>query len=251
MKNQYFGDIRDLFKYDLIEQILKKMSSLQGCTLIPMLTKNENALKKGEGNKRNFDRAKKGGRPGTSNKELMKFLEKYKEKEIDRDKRDFTEIEKYFKLRNIEIDIYKGREYFDYGTRDEYFKNIPEKFLRKHLVFVDPDIGLQIKNSTKKHLLCSEVKELYSHMDEGSILLIYQHLPRVPDKYPEYSSEGRSNKLEKETGNLPMYISDNEITFFLLTKNDELKSKLERVISKYKRDYPKRIIIGNVNYNGT
>lgn len=133
---------------------------------------------------------------------------------------------------------------------DEYFKNIPECLLHKSLVFVDPDIGLQIKKSTKKHLLCREVKYLYGRMDKDSILMIYQHFPRARDKHKEYWPEGRSNTLEKELGDLPIYISDNEIMLFLLTKSDKLKSQLERTIKRYKRDYS-NLIIGNINYSGT
>jgi hypothetical protein len=236
MKNQYFGDVRDLFKYDLIQQILKEVGSLQRFAFIPMLTKND--PRRRDGNKRAFDKAEERGRPGTKNDDLIKFLKQYKE--IDRDKRDFTEIENYFKSKSIKMVIYKGKghKYFDHITRDEYFKNIPEGFLHKSLVFVDPDIGLQINHSTEKHLLDCEVKYLYAHMDENSILMIYQHLPRARRKYPQYSPAGRSSELEKEIGDSPSYISDNEILFLFLTKNDELKRQLERIADRYKSDYP-------------
>ena len=243
MKNQYFGDVRDLFKYDLIQRILKEMGSLQGFTFISMLTKND--TRRRDGNKRDFDRAKEFGRPGTKNEELIEFLKPYKE--IDGDKRDFTEIEKYFKLKGFKIRIYKGHEYFNNRIRGDYFKNIPEGFLHKSLVFVDPDNGLEIQNSKEKHLLRSEVKYLYDRMDEDSILMIYQHFPRARHKYREYSPEGRSNDLRKFTRCLPIYISDNEIFFLFLAKNDELKNQLARIVSKYKRDYPKRITTGNAD----
>jgi hypothetical protein len=233
MKNQYFGDIRDLFKYDIIQRILKGISSLQRFTFIPMLTKNVPNSREGNYLKRDFDRAKKNGRPGTKNNELMEFLEKYKE--MDEDERDFREIENYFKSEGIGTDIYKGHECFKRRTRDEYFKNTPEEFLHKSLVFVDPDIGLQIKNSTEKHLLYQEVKDLYDRMDKDSILMIYQHFPRKD--HTKYL-RGRTNELKKLTEDLPIYISDNEIIFFLLTKNDELKSQLETIINRYRRDYP-------------
>ncbi len=237
MKKQYLGDVRDLFKYDLIQQILKGVSSLQKFTFIPMLTKNE--PKRGDGNKGNFVRARKKGRPGTNNEKLMDVLKKYKG--MYANERDFTEIEMHFKSEGIEILLYedKGREYFDHRTRGEYFKNIPESLLHKSLVFVDPDIGLEIQNSTEKHLLYPEVQYLYECMDKDSILMIYQHYPRFPHKYKEYLPEGRSNKLEKELGDLPIYISDNEIMLFLLTKSDALKSQLERIIKEYKRGYPR------------
>ncbi len=237
MKKQYLGDVRDLFKYDLVQQILKGTSSLRKFTFIPMLT--ENKPNSGDGNKRNFTSAKKKGRPGTNNDKLMEVLKKYKE--MDANRRDFTEIEIHFKSKNIEMFLYedKEREYFDHSTRDEYFKNIPESHLHKSLVFVDPDIGLQINNSTEKHLLYKEVQHLYDRMGKDSILMIYQHFPRARRKYPEYSPEGRSKTLRKKIGDLPLYISDNEIVLFLLTKSDKLKSQLKRIIKEYKRGYPR------------
>jgi hypothetical protein len=244
MKKQYFGDIRDLFKYDLIQRILKEISSLQKFTFIPMLTKYD--PKRGDGNKRDFARAKKDGRPGTNNEKLIGFLKKYGE--IDKDKRDFTKIGNYFKSKGIKVLIYKdkGHEYFEHKARDRYFKNIPGEYLHKSLVFVDPDIGLEVKNSTEKHLLYSKVRELYDRMDEGSILMIYQHFPRARSKHKEYSPPGRSNKLKEVTRDSPIWITDNEIVFFLLTKKGGLKNQLERIISRYKKDYPKRLI-GNVD----
>ena len=38
MKNQYFGDNRDLFKYDLFLKIIQKTDSVNRFTFIPMLT---------------------------------------------------------------------------------------------------------------------------------------------------------------------------------------------------------------------
>lgn len=233
MKKQYLGDVRDLFKYDLIQRILEGISSLQGFTFIPMLTRDD--PRRRDGNKRDFDKAKERGRPGRNNEKLIKCLKKYKNK----DKRNFTEIKKHFQSRGFEVRIHeeRGNKYFTNNNRmrDEYFKNIPVGLLHKSLVFVDPDIGLQIKNSTEKHLLYSEVKFLYDHMDEDSILMIYQHFPR--EDHEEYLSR-RANELREVTEDSPIYISDNEIIFFLLTKNDKLTSQLEGIIERYKSAYP-------------
>jgi hypothetical protein len=237
MKNQYFGDIRDLFKYDLIQRVTKEVSSLQKFTFLPMLTKYE--PNRGDGNKRDFERAKKDGRLGTNNEELIGFLKKYGG--LVNDKRDFTKIGDYFKSKGIKILIHKdeGYEYFEQRARDRYFQNIPREYLHGSLVFVDPDIGLEVKTCTEKHLRYSEVTELYDHMDEGSILMIYQHWPRARNKHKEYWPQERAKKLKREVrGDLPIWITDNEIIFFLLTKNDELRSELERIVSSYKRDYP-------------
>jgi len=247
MKNQYFGDVRDLFKYDLIQWILTGIHSLQRFTFVPMLTKYD-PKKSDRDIQRDFDRAKEYGRPGTNNKKLIGFLKEYGG--IDKNKRDFTKIENYFRSEGIEALIYKDgeHEYFQRKARDRYFKNIVGEYLHNPLIFVDPDIGLQVKNSTEKHLLYSEVRDdLYRRMDRDSILMIYQHFPRARRKHKEYLPPGRSNKLKEVTGDLPLYISDNEIFFLFLTRNGKVKNQLKRIISKYKRDYQKRIIIGNLD----
>ena len=184
MKKQYLGDVRDLFKYDLIQQILKGKSSLQKFTFIPMLTENES--KSRDGSKRNFARAKKKGRPGTNNEKLMEVLKEYKE--MVANERDFTEIEKHFKSEGIEMLLYKDKrhEYFEHSPGDEYFKNIPAKLLHTPLVFVDPDIGLEIQNPTEKHLIYQEIEYLYGRVGKDTILMIYQHFPRARNKYTKY-----------------------------------------------------------------
>jgi len=239
MKKQYLGDIRDLFKYDLIQQIMKEVGFLQKFTYIPMVTENDSSK---EGKKRDFDKAKNEGRPGTKNDKLIKALKEYKK--IDADKRDFKKIEEYFKLRNIRIFIYKRDEYFEHGSREEYFKKILEDLPCSSLVFVDPDIGLQIKKSGEKHLLYEEVKCLYKAMDKDSILMIYQRFPQARKKYPEYSPEGRVKTLKKEvTKDLPLCISDNEIFFLFLTKDDNVIKQLKEVIEQYRKDYPEGITL--------
>jgi len=234
MNKRYLGDVRDLFKYDLIQRILEGIKSLQGFTFIPMLTEYDPESK--GGNKRDFDKAK----VGTNNKNLVKSLKKYnKYNKIDPNERDFTEVKKHFESRSFEIRIYeeRGNKYFTNikRSRDEYFEHIPLGLLHKSLVFVDPDNGLQIENSTEKHLLYGEVKNLYKRMDKDSILMIYQQFPR--EDHEEYLSK-RANKLRELTQDLPIYISDNEITFFLLTKNDKLTSQLEHIIEGYNSAYP-------------
>lgn len=44
MKNQYFGDTRDLFKYDLILELLLENDFLERFTFIPMLTEDTENL---------------------------------------------------------------------------------------------------------------------------------------------------------------------------------------------------------------
>lgn len=246
MNKRYLGDVRDLFKYDLIQRILEGIKSLQGFTFIPMLTEYDPESK--GGNKRDFNKAKEDGRPGTKNEKLIESLKSYKD--IEGDKRNFTEIKKHFQSCGFEVLIYKerGNKYFTNNKRmrDEYFEHIPVGLLRKSLVFVDPDIGLQIKNSTEKHLLYSKVKFLYDHMDEDSLLMIYQQFPQARRTHRKYLPAGRLIALEKQIGDSPFYISDNEIFFLFLTKRDELESQLKGIADRYKRDYANRIEVGPI-----
>lgn len=231
MKNQYFGDLRDLFKYDLILHILDRIDYLQQLTFIPMLTKNDS---RNEGNKRDFPNAKICNFPGTGNKELVEFLERYKDTTVD--ERNISYIESHFNSSGRKIFIYNGQKvpYFGHQIREKYFSEIPDETLLNSLVFIDPDIGLEVQHSTEKHLLYSEVKSLYNRMDQDSIMMIYQHFPRI--NHLDYLSM-RSQELEEATAGLPLYISDNEIIFFFLVKNEITKNQLEEILNNYENKY--------------
>lgn len=234
MKNKYFGDTRDLFKYDLILRITQGVVSIHRFLFIPMLTSDDDSS---DGNKTNYVKAK----AGTQNKELMTYLKNC----VNESKRNIMEIEPYFKSNGVEIYIYK--ELLIRKNRRDYFDSIKIKkeFFSNSLVFVDPDNGLEIQHSKEKHFLYREAKDIYDYMDGNSILMIYQHFPR--ENHKEYLHR-RANELENLTEDLPIYVSDNDIIFFLLTKSGEVKNQLERTINRYKRDYP-NLIVGNVYYN--
>jgi len=43
MKNQYFGDRNDFFKYDLVLNLIEKIVNLKCFTFIPMLTEDDDS----------------------------------------------------------------------------------------------------------------------------------------------------------------------------------------------------------------
>ena len=69
MKNQYFGDVRDLFKYDIIQTLISDSTYLDKFLFISMLTPDDESK---EGNKIKYNRAK----AGTYNLDLLNFLNK-------------------------------------------------------------------------------------------------------------------------------------------------------------------------------
>lgn len=226
MKNQYFGDNRDLFKYDLVLQIIQA-GLVNHFTFIPMLTEPDGTKHGGK-----IDRSQ--AKVGTENKELMIFLDGC----VREGKRDIEQLGNFFARYTIKMTTYYGKDrYFSHGQRQEYFAQIGDGLLTNSLVFVDPDIGLEIKQSGKEHVLYAEVKNLYQRMDSSSILMVYQHFPRE-DHY-EYL-HGRSEELEeKVAGEEPISIDDNEILFFFLTKDESLEESLTHIIQDYAESYSK------------
>lgn len=225
MKNQYFGDDRDLFKYDLVHKVIN--AGYAGLptrfTLIPMLTKDE---------------GRKKGKPGTKHPELVNFLNACTTSE----KRNIRQLEAFFKDK---ISIYGANDHFcseSSEMRNEYFKQVRCHLLQKSLILVDPDIGIENGKLTEKHLQYSEVKELYDNMGSDSILMIFQFIPREKREtyFPRICGE-----FKQKVGNLPIYISDNQIVFFFLAKDKSLRNSLGNVISDYKASYPK-LIVGNI-----
>jgi hypothetical protein len=221
MKNQYFGDNRDLFKYDLIYQIIRA-GLVDNFTLIPMLTGNDNT---GYGGKFNRHKAK----AGTKNKSLINFLDKC----VREGRRGVRQLKNFFEKYDINMKIYENN--FSHQHRQEYFRQIKDEYLVKSIIFVDPDIGLEVKQPGEKHILYSEVENLYKRMDKGSILMICQHFPRI--EHQQYLNMRCTELKEKITGDYPVCIDDDEIAFFFLVKDKSLEESLIKVVRDYSECY--------------
>lgn len=228
MNKQFLGDERDLFKFDLIKEIIQGISKIEFFTYIPMLTDND-YRRENHGNKRNLKDAK----AGSNNELLIDFLEEYKNIPIK--DRTFYQIKRYFKELDIDTEFYQENEIFNNANRFQYFKNIPYDLLSKSLIFIDPDTGLQPKKSLdEKHILYWEVSYLYEKMDKDSLLMIYQH------KLHEKRFFSNVKKILKTNiGDSPIYISDKSVAFFFLTKNGILKEDLNKILEEeYTKNNP-------------
>jgi hypothetical protein len=224
MKNQYFGDVRDLFKYDLVQQIMLDVKRLNRFLFVPMLTPDDS---RADGGRTDYLRAK----AGTRNRDLLEFLHGC----VEEGRRDIHEIEGFFKPRGIETTIYgDGQAPFSRHNRADYFTRIDDRLLYSALILLDPDIGLEVKDADEKHLMYAEVKQLYRRMRFNSLLMVFQYLPR--ENRPTYLYR-RCMELKHLTGDEPLHISDNEIIFFFLTKNKALKQELTKVLAEYGRSY--------------
>ena len=229
MKNQYFGDIRDLFKYDLALHLLGSIKRLDRFLFIPMLTPDDD---RSDGGKTAYQRA----RAGTRNRELVEFLRS----RVEQGRRDVLEITGYFTSRGVEMHMHgDGKAFFTQRGRAEYFGSIDQRALRSSLILLDPDIGLEVRDADEKHLMYSEVKQLCRRMGYNSLMMIFQYLPR--ENRPTYLYR-RVMELKQLTGDQPEYISDNEIIFFFICKNPSLKEELVAALREYVRLYPDLLI---------
>jgi hypothetical protein len=232
MNRQFFGDTRDLFKYDLVRHIMKALMVFNSFTFIPMLTEDTETGKAKKSTAKNLDKARTAGKAGSQNKDLLEHMERLQE--IDSDLEYFQTIGAYFKKENIILDILHKHP-FSHEDRGRYFDNILTHLPKKALIFLDPDVGLEESKPSKKHLLFDEVEKIYNAMDTKSVLMIYQHFPR--EKHDGYVRR-RCDGLHKLTGSCPITITDNEIVFFFMVNNEKLREKLEDTLALYADTYP-------------
>ncbi|WP_321505427.1 hypothetical protein [uncultured Methanoregula sp.] len=232
MNRTYFGDTRDLFKFDLVRHIMKAGPAFESFTFIPMLTATDESSQGKKSPKKDLTKARKTGKAGSQNQDLVAQMEHLQE--IENDTAYFQHIRGYFNKEHIFAHIF-CEEKFSHQDRARYFERIFSHIPKKSLILLDPDIGLEENRPTEKHLLFDEVKKITDSMDTRSVLMIYQHFPRV--KHDGYVQQ-RCSQLSRHTGIDPLTITDNEILFFILAKNEKLRTEMEEVLERYANSYP-------------
>ena len=246
MKNQFFGDKRDLFKYDLICHLLKK-SSKKSFTYIPMLTENE---KNKQGEQRNYK-----GAVGAKNKKLVSFLEKHSAK---REERNFEKISAFFKSEGIKANLYRPKvKRLSNKNREVYFTDIPPNLLQNTLVFIDPDTGMAPSKAEEKHLKYKELDKLLRKASKDTIFMIFQfgdrNAPNLKDHSPPpllfrktlAQTQRHSDKLTCLIGGrregVYSHVAGEDICFFFICKDVSYTLALANLLADYKNNYPDRL----------
>jgi len=224
MNPKFFGDTKDLFKYDLIASVIKGFKGrIDRLVIIPMLTKYDPKFR---------------GNPGCRNTNLIACFRRLRRTEevdhyYDELKSYLKELKADIKKEKVRVRIEKG-EIFSQQKRGEYFQSIFGNFPAAALIFVDPDTGIKEKEFTEKHLSFPELKKLYDLLDEKSILMVYQHYQRR--RLPG------SDEVKKKcrdvlalTGTAPLVIADNTVMFLFLAKNPALRDQLTEILRNYAR----------------
>ncbi len=228
MKNQYFGDIIDLFKYDLLETLHRELK-LSGISFVPMLTPNEEKPKKqNEGNKRNFE-----NKAGSKNENLLKFIKQIPEKKEDR---NFREIETYFRDK-IDFEIFEHlnlSEYFEHPKRIKHFEHLLENKFEKQVVFFDPDNGMEVKKNNHRHVKFDELKMFYKAMSEDSVIVVIQFRPRIT--WGKLMNE-KLPKAKIEITEFINYITNDHVGFFVFSKSETTSKSVQTILENYQRQY--------------
>ena len=231
MKRQYFGDIRDLFKFDVIENLIKNLK-LASFLYVIMLTKDGG---KG-GKKRDFEEAIRNKRHGTKNTKLLNLIERVSSQKSEH--HDISgEITKYYKETTPHCIIKCIDNMLEKDTPGDYFCRVYSDYFDQveremkgldnpYLIFLDPDTGLEPQSSKgKKYVSFETVARLYSRLNQNSLMMIYQH---------GVGERTHKREILNKISPYHSYISDGEIDFFFLMKKGEIKEKIDAVLNSYK-----------------
>jgi len=223
MKNQYFGDRNDFFKYDLVLTLIEKIDNLKHFTFIPMLTEDDG---RGDGNLIKYD--------GSRRKDLEDFLKNC----IKRQDRNIKNLRAFMSSYNIEYYPYRDTEHFSHKKRRQYFNDVESSFLNESVILIDPDNGFEVKSirsgNGHKYLKYDELNKICVRMSSSSLVLVYQHIPRVNRE--AYFARIGERICEYTGARVPICLTDNRIVFFIIAKTDDLLAEIWEVTSYYAKN---------------
>jgi hypothetical protein len=221
LKNQYFGDRRDLFKYDLLLDLIESHGSNR-LAFIPMLTPNDGS---GEGRLTPADRRSR--RPA-----LFDFLKAC----LDAGKRDIRKLRELMPQFGVDYLPFRDADWFTQGNRTEYFEAVPSEYLRESVVFFDPDIGLEtgtlgymLRQGPEKYLLYPELLTVWSRMPDESVLVVYQHLQNNAQKR-EGDVLRRINDLTCRLGTVTWAVRWNDLAFLVAVRQATKASQIRTTL---------------------
>jgi hypothetical protein len=202
MKNQYFGDRRDYFKYELLERLSADLPDIDRLTCLWMLTAPDRT---GQG------RVAFSSDPGLP--ELTRFF-RSRLTASDPRKQRVLEMRSYFVNRPFACHSYRANRE-DFGSdRHEYFAAIPAAWLERAVVFFDPDNGMEPTQVTEKHLRFEEVSDVLARMDPTSVVVIFQFARRLRDFW-----QTMARQLGHRLCRPVAYIADPTLAFYVVAKD--------------------------------
>ena len=223
MKNQYFADDRDYFKYDLVLFLMRRLG-FRRFTFIPMLTPNDGTSDGGVAPRD----------VGAGDPVLHEFLLRC----FNNGTRDITLLRDFFadEAPDLEYLPYRDREFFEHTDRTSYFAEVPEDQLRDAVALVDPDVGflaLSAKShEAHKYVRYGEIGGLVRRMGENSLLLVFQWT-QIPNKWADSLQKITARLQEVVPRSRVSAVRNHPVGFVVLAQSNFTQAQARRALGAF------------------
>ena len=221
MKNQYFADRRDLFKYDLLLDLVEAHGGRR-LTYVPMLTPNDGSS---EGKLSQADCRNR-------RRDVFDFLKSC----LDNEQRNIRKLRELIPNFGVTFLPYRDDTVFTQEGRAEYFESVASDSLRNSVVFFDPDIGLEtgtssymVRSGPEKYLLYAELSSVWSRMPEDSVLVVYQHLQKDATKHAGDVAR-RINDLRERLRAVSLAVQSHDLAFLVSVRHAETAERVRKAL---------------------
>jgi hypothetical protein len=242
VKNQFFADKHDYFKYDLWLEVAEKLKEkgIQRLAFIPMLTPVDSSK---EGRKVSYPEGKRRRR-------LYGFLQFC----LGSKRRSITRLREFLCDEPFEYHPYRDEDDkgFQNGSWDAYFNAIPHEWLRDAAILMDPDIGLEPKEApSDKHVTYKNVGSVLSRCSGNWVVLVVQFLSKGNAHVRERQLQEKLEKLEELHKQLPPGLANlgsivwvaekgrtglpGELALFAIGASSQTSIRLQALLRRYKK----------------
>lgn len=215
MKNQYFGDRNDMFKYDLALTLVERLDAVSGFTFVPMLTPDDG---RSDGSLTDYRQL------GRHRPSLYGFLG---DCVADPSRRGVTSLRRYMAENAPAVRYHPHMDdaVLCASNRGDYFAAVSPFALEDSVILVDPDNGFEVASmsarTAEKYLRYAELASLYEAMGERSVLLAYQHWARVKREVEFDRISQRIKDVLPDAASVAC-VSSGSIGFFAIAKTRTL-----------------------------
>lgn len=189
MKNQYFGDVGDFGKYGIIRHLINNVPDVR-IGVNWFLTKNDIRT-----DGKHIDYLTKSAEFRECDPELYNFLQE----SVTNNLRSIRQIEDSALLGNtlfysdlLDYSEVKGHLQKRIDFRVNWFANSMDRLIGSHIIYVDPDNGLEVKSQSiygpngVKYISYDEIR---IYFESGFSIIVYNHRDRRP--YDQYINRFR------------------------------------------------------------
>ncbi|RJP24366.1 MAG: hypothetical protein C4520_04170 [Candidatus Abyssobacteria bacterium SURF_5] len=231
MKLQYLGDSKDSFKWDYHDFLVQELQ-LPILNIVLMLTPD--------------DRSNDGKTLPTKFPARQPVIDFCKEirQEYLRCKQEFDiSILESLPSRttaNYSLGIHKKESgFFSNGIRNQYFSGFSTA--DDQLLLLDPDTGFEPRNSSKKHVLYSDISSICNQISEKSVISVFQHSRR------QCFTDHFADIKQRLDSRFVTAIYWRDLMFVAMAKSQGLIGQVREANEKYLRDGEKRGQVHAIN----